>query len=110
MPSWIPWSSASSTSKPSETRANGFGKDIADTSDAFVSRLRNQLASLPPQHLAAIMLLVGGAITLGGRSVFVRNFRRIPNAEWVNPDMLARKRWIKGYVTRCLPARSVLVR
>ena len=110
MPSWIPWSSTSPTSKPSETRANGLGKGIAETSDAFVSRLQAQFATLPPHQLAAITLLVGGAITLGGRSVFVRNFRRIPNAEWVNPDMLARKRRIKGYVTRCLPARSVLMR
>ena len=108
MPSWLPWSSTSSPSKPSKVspRAN----DIADTSDAFVSRLRTQLASLPPPQLAAITLLVGGVTTLGGRYVYARHFRRIPNAEWVNPDMLARKRWIKGYVTRCLPARSVLVR
>lgn len=95
---WLPWNSkpAPSTKTAQEDLTQRMKKEKDD--------LVAQALALPSHYLLAIALLAGGTTALGARYVYVRQFRRIPNAEWVNPAMLARKRWIKGYVTRCLPA------
>jgi hypothetical protein len=68
--------------------------------------------SLPPSPLplveldtnAAIALafLIGSFTTLGASTVYRRFFKRIKSAEWITPDLLRRKRWITGIVTRCV--------
>ncbi|KAI0742461.1 SNase-domain-containing protein [Daedaleopsis nitida] len=90
---WLPWDNnpAPSTKTSQEDLTERMKKEKDD--------LVAQALSLPPHYLLAIALLAGGTTALGARYVYVRQFRRIPNAEWVNPDMLARKRWVKGYVT-----------
>jgi hypothetical protein len=50
----------------------------------------------------ALAFLLGSATTLGASIVYRRFFKRIRNAEWVTPDLLKRKRWITGIVTRCV--------
>jgi hypothetical protein len=35
-------------------------------------------------------------------AVYRRFFKRIKGAEWITPDLLERKRWITGIVTRCV--------
>ncbi|PCH42881.1 nuclease [Wolfiporia cocos MD-104 SS10] len=56
-------------------------------------------ATLPPQLLAISAFCLGSATTLGLVCIYSRYVRRIPNAEWVTPEMLAKRRWIKGCVT-----------
>ncbi|PBK96916.1 nuclease [Armillaria gallica] len=53
----------------------------------------------PTEILVFSAFAVGGVTTFGGRRVYTRYFRRIQNGDWVTPDMIARKRWVKGVVT-----------
>ncbi|KAF9446578.1 staphylococcal nuclease [Macrolepiota fuliginosa MF-IS2] len=61
--------------------------------------LESQLNSIPPhvRTLISYGLVATGAVG----SVFLhrRYVRRIKNADWVTPDLLAKKRWIRGVVT-----------
>jgi hypothetical protein len=44
---------------------------------------------------------VFGALTLyGGTRVYKGTFRRIQNVDWVTPNVLGGKRWVRGVVTR----------
>jgi hypothetical protein len=68
-----------------------------------------RIPRIPPVELgldndAVIVLafLLGSATTLGASTVYRRFFKRIKNAEWITPDLLKRKRWITGVVTRCV--------
>jgi len=61
----------------------------------------------PPDELdtnaiIALAFLLGSATALGASSVYRRFFKRIKSAEWITPDLLRRKRWITGVVTRCV--------
>ncbi|EMD32806.1 hypothetical protein CERSUDRAFT_143387 [Gelatoporia subvermispora B] len=66
---------------------------------AVTSALDARLASLPPHLVALSAFLLGGASALTARHAYARYFRRIPNSDWVTPDILAKRRWVKGYVT-----------
>jgi hypothetical protein len=50
----------------------------------------------------ALAFLLGSATALGASTVYRRFFKRIRSAEWITPDVLRRKRWITGVVTRCV--------
>jgi hypothetical protein len=62
--------------------------------------------SLDTDAIVALAFLLGFATAFGASSVYRRFFKRIKNAEWVTPDLLARKRWITGVVTRCVVSQS----
>ncbi|THH28088.1 hypothetical protein EUX98_g6110 [Antrodiella citrinella] len=64
-----------------------------------MAKLDNALSSLPPSLLALSALAIGSSTTLVVAILYRRFARRIPNGDWVTPDVLAGKRWIKGYVT-----------
>ncbi|KAI0339468.1 SNase-domain-containing protein [Trametopsis cervina] len=53
---------------------------------------------LPPPVLALSSFAGGVASSIALRGMYVRFFRRIPNAGWVTPDHLAQKRLIRGKV------------
>jgi len=42
------------------------------------------------------------ATTLGVSSIYRRFFKRIKGTDWITPDLVERKRWITGIVTRCV--------
>jgi len=58
--------------------------------------------------IVALAFLLGFATAFGASTVYRRFFKRIKNAEWVTPDLLARRRWITGVVTRCVFHSRVL--
>ncbi|KAI0363942.1 SNase-domain-containing protein [Pilatotrama ljubarskyi] len=104
MPSWL----ASFQSTPPEPRSseatasakfNHALQDLTRDSGDLVTALDTRAAGLPPHLLILTGFVLGGAIVLGANYVYVRHLRRIPNGEWVTPEMLAKRRWIKGYVT-----------
>ena len=64
---------------------------------ALLATLNAELRQYPPY----VLLALGAALGLAMDRTYVRYLKRIPNGGWVTPDMTARKRWIKGYVTRC---------
>ena len=51
------------------------------------------------------LVLLDSASALGVSSVHRRFFKRIKGAEWTSPDLLERKGWITGIVTRCVSIR-----
>jgi hypothetical protein len=74
----------------------GLGNDAKDQSPP---------AQLDSKTLITLAFLLGSATTLGASSIYRRFFKRIKNAEWVTPNMLKRKRWITGVVTKCVLAQ-----
>ena len=68
-----------------------------------------RIPRIPPVKLGldndaaiALAFLLGSATALGAPTVYRRFFKRIRSAEWITPDLLKRKRWITGVVTRCV--------
>ncbi|KAJ8489389.1 hypothetical protein ONZ51_g2946 [Trametes cubensis] len=104
MPSWWPsWGSDTpkkSDSKPElAKKLNGSLKDIPRQTDDLFDSLYAQAAALPPHLRIFTVFLLGGTSALAVYHVYARYFKRIPNSGWVTPKMLAKRRWIKGYVT-----------
>jgi hypothetical protein len=68
----------------------------------MVATLDSATRTLPPGILAGLAFAIGGTTSLALRAFYVRWLRRVPNADWVTPNMLAsqRPRWIRGVVTR----------
>ena len=104
----LPWSSSSSSNTsatpPSSRNVKEVKKDGSSLKDVLVedqAALLARLSSIPPHILGPSTFAIGITLGLGAQYLYARYLRRIPNAEWVTPDMLVRRRWIKGYVTRC---------
>lgn len=113
MTNWLPWRSSGSSDSDKPPAALGHkvehaSRDIAQNADDLAASLYARAAALPPHILVLTAFILGGTAALGANYVYARNFRRIANGEWVTPEMLARRRWIKGYVTRyCMSTRYV---
>lgn len=56
--------------------------------------------TLSPEEVAFAAFATGAVSTALTTVVYKRYFKRIPSAEWLTPNILARKRWIKGRVVR----------
>ncbi|KAL1742055.1 hypothetical protein HDZ31DRAFT_84401 [Schizophyllum fasciatum] len=69
----------------------------ADSGDS--PKDKDFLGDLPSEHLALAAFAAGSLSLAAAYLVHRRYFRRIPNADWVSPNHLARKNWIKGRVT-----------
>ncbi len=56
------------------------------------------------ERLAVEAFIAGGVVSTTSLFVLarvsVRYFRRVPNADWITPNMLGGRRWMKGYVTK----------
>lgn len=105
MPSWLPWSSSGSSDTKkltliTRTEVEHAAEVLAKNTRDLVASLYARAAALPPPLLILSTFALGGTTALGARYVYARNFKRVANGEWVTPQMLARRRWIKGYVTR----------
>ncbi|KAG2133784.1 SNase-domain-containing protein [Suillus bovinus] len=57
------------------------------------------LGSRPAAYLILSGIFLGSVSTLGTTFVYRRYFRRLRTAEWITPDILQRKRWVRGVVT-----------
>ena len=102
MPSWFPWGAKPPPPSPLDNLPK-LPKDKDEVVTAVnnsVSSLRARIASLPTNVLVGSAFVIGAASSLGAVRIHARFFRRIPNEFWVTPDILKRKIWIKGYVTR----------
>ncbi|KAI0640981.1 SNase-domain-containing protein [Trametes meyenii] len=108
MPSWIPfW--GSNAPDPSDPRTNQQASDspsntpidsgVVRDAGELIASIETRVAGLPSHLLILSAFAVGGATALGGYGVYVRHFRRIRNGEWVTPEMLKKRRRVKGYVT-----------
>ncbi|KAJ3482873.1 hypothetical protein NLI96_g6680 [Meripilus lineatus] len=55
------------------------------------------------KHLPLILFASGSLTAIILSRGYRRFFKRIPNGEWITPDIIQRKKWIKGAVTRRVP-------
>ncbi|KAJ8090430.1 putative endonuclease lcl3 [Marasmius tenuissimus] len=57
--------------------------------------------SLTTSHYQILLagVAAGSLITVVGRKVYRRYFWRIKNSDWITPDILGKRRWVKGVVT-----------
>ncbi|KAG0693879.1 hypothetical protein DFH29DRAFT_370226 [Suillus ampliporus] len=58
-----------------------------------------ELGSPPTAYLIVSGFFLGSVSTLGATFVYRRYFRRLRTAEWVTPDVLERRGWVRGVVT-----------
>jgi hypothetical protein len=56
--------------------------------------------------VALVAFLLGSATALGTFSIYHRRFKRLASAEWITPNILGRRPWITGVVTRCVRVRA----
>ena len=116
--SWLffPFTSASVHDDKDAQQSNGHNHQRAASSGPGSSAASSDLdwslrspqpPPLPPAELdtntvIALAFVLGSATTLGASAVYRRFFKRIRSAEWITPDVLRRKRWVTGVVTRCV--------
>lgn len=88
---------------PGRVAEKKYGRKEASNEDNVLeitmANLDKTLSPFPPSLLVLSALLIGSSTTVAATVLYRRFARRIPNGEWVTPDVLSRKRWIKGYVT-----------
>ncbi len=65
-----------------------------------LQNLKTQLESTPTPLLVLVAFGLGLTGALGGKRLYARYGRRLQNGDWVTPDIFAKKRWIRGIVTR----------
>jgi hypothetical protein len=65
-----------------------------------LERIQKHFESLPVPLVALVFFTLGFACSTGGAVLYARCGRRIQNSDWVTPDLLTNKRWIRGVVTR----------
>ncbi|OJA14090.1 hypothetical protein AZE42_07936 [Rhizopogon vesiculosus] len=85
-----------------QAQAASTNDNLQDHTASIKDRLRTkayQLASSPTLYLVLSGFVLGSASTLGATFVYKRCFRRLRTVEWVTPDVLARRKWVKGVVT-----------
>lgn len=92
-----PSSSANSSSASSWRSNDDESKPISQK----VKHSYDALLAQPPESLALAAFLLGSASTLAVARIHKRFYRRFPTSDWITPDVFARRRWIKGVVTRC---------
>jgi len=86
---WPPWttSTRTDTGKPD------------DVAEELPTKLKKQFDALPPSVLALTAFALGSATAISTVLVYRRYGRRIRNVNSITPELLARKRWLKGVVT-----------
>ncbi|KAI0063542.1 SNase-domain-containing protein [Artomyces pyxidatus] len=94
--SWPSWSKSTSADPPEPAKPPPY---LTEDSNEFPLTLPEDLKALPAETLVLAAFLVGSASTLAAAAVHKRYVKRIPNSEWITPDIMGRKRWIKGVVT-----------
>ena len=68
------------------------------TLDLIFLALKSQRDTIPNSF---ITFLLGSTTAISSVLMYKRYGRRIKNSDWITPKHLAKKRWIKGVVTRC---------
>jgi hypothetical protein len=98
------WSAMKDTLK---TRVATVQANARDTLQEYNANVRDhlrskayELVSRPAAYLVLCSFFLGSVSTLGATFVYRRYFRRLRTAEWVTPDILQQKRWVRGVVTR----------
>ena len=101
MSSWIPWRrEQKQKDEPPPPSALPALSLPPLPSLTVLDTVAERLSALPLPAVALSTFTLGVLATTGTTLVWRRYLRRVPNSDWITPDYYARKRWIKGYVTR----------
>jgi len=84
---WLSWNNLKVPPPPEEIKG-------------LVSRLKVKAETIPAPLLALSAFAVGSITAAAGNRVYTRYFRRFRNGDWITPNVFAKKRWIKGVVTK----------
>ncbi|TFK37557.1 hypothetical protein BDQ12DRAFT_684869 [Crucibulum laeve] len=71
----------------------------ADEPNAVVSAVKARLDTIPSPLLALSAFVLGSSTAAAGAAIYWRYGRRIKTGEWMTPDIITKKRWVKGVVT-----------
>jgi hypothetical protein len=74
-------------------------RDSNNLQPSLSVQVQDELRRLPPGVVAVTCFALGSLTTVGVTLVYKRYGRRLQNSDWITPDILARKKWIKGVVT-----------
>ncbi|KAK7032896.1 putative endonuclease LCL3 [Favolaschia claudopus] len=74
-------------------------RESSQEPQGLLSQAQARLNAIPAPVLALTAFALGSVTSISGALVYRRYFRRIPNGDWVTPDVLAKRRWVKGKVT-----------
>ena len=89
------WRSSAGKTPPARSEK----KKVEDPIQTFADRLKD----VPPEIIIGSALL--GAIGMKYCSKFYARYaRRYPTIDWITPDVLSKKRWLKGRVVSCVPS------
>lgn len=83
---------------PGRVESEGPKSTPVSTPHCLETMRNHAILLVTPYTLVAF--ISGAMLGAGGTFVWRRWLVRIRTAEWVTPDILARKRWVKGVVTR----------
>lgn len=64
------------------------------------SNVKAQYQDQSTELLAVSAFAIGAVTAVSGRRLYTRYFRRVLSSEYVTPAMLAKRRWVRGVVTR----------
>lgn len=103
----LPWKASKDDSKAPEEPNRGAcisdrllpGRVVPEELSPYLETLKNHAILLVTPH-TLVAFISGATLGAGGTFVWRRWLMRIRTAEWVTPDILARRRWVKGVVTR----------
>ncbi|KAK7029461.1 putative endonuclease lcl3 [Paramarasmius palmivorus] len=73
---------------------------LDDLRERFNLKADTLSQSLTPELLIALSFFAGSGSTILASRLYTRHIKRIRNHDWVTPDMISRKRWLKGLATR----------
>ncbi|KZT67893.1 SNase-domain-containing protein [Daedalea quercina L-15889] len=94
-----PWTSQQKKPSPDKREHEVPLIDKLDDAPTMIRDLKAKTLSLPVDILVLSAFLAGSVTTAGGIGAYRRFWRRLPTADWITPDILAKGRWIKGCVT-----------
>lgn len=88
------------TTNSSNTQlAKSDSSDTPPCEQDTLQQLREKLEQVPAPLLALTAFALGSAVTVSTTLLYARYGKRLRNSDWITPNVIARKRWIKGVVT-----------
>lgn len=91
------WGSSSKDGNNSSAQENSILSEI--------DGLKEEVEKISPP-LAFALVALGSGATITTAFVYRRYFRRIRSGDWITPDVFAKRKWIKGVVTRYVIDRT----
>jgi hypothetical protein len=73
---------------------------MMSTSNDKMKAVAETLNEIPRTHLALCAFLSGSLLTLATTALHRRYFHRLKTGDWITPDVFAKRRWIRGVVTK----------